>query len=208
VNRSFLYIGQLNITLNHLPAKNSNAASLTMMMQGLSITGMILSLAKEWPSIAEMYSGPPALVSPCVYVLISLLTSLFSNILFDIMTFLCFVAEIMTKFSTRFDAKAAKDAKGKGKVNPPSSLSHGGAESATVILASELRRHSLPGVPLWRERLLLLWELKREERFVRAKGHGSPKVRFTYSYSFHPSLCFTSSFFYFMFLECHVQLNL
>jgi hypothetical protein len=88
-------------------------------MQGLSITCMISSLAREWPSTSEMYSGPPVLVPPCVYVLISLLTSLFSDILYGILTFLC------------FDAKAAKDTKGKGKVNPPNSFSYGGAESVT-----------------------------------------------------------------------------
>jgi hypothetical protein len=48
------------------------------------------------------------------------------NILFGELTFSYFTAEIMTTFSARFDAKAAKDAKGKGKVNPPASPSQGG----------------------------------------------------------------------------------
>jgi hypothetical protein len=40
------------------------------------------------------------------------------------------IADIMSKFSARFDAKAAKDAKGKGKANPLGSPSVGGAEAA------------------------------------------------------------------------------
>jgi hypothetical protein len=51
--------------------------------------------------------------------------------LFSNLTVFCFAAEIMTKFSARYDAKAAKDAKGKGKVNPPSSQSPGIVETAT-----------------------------------------------------------------------------
>jgi hypothetical protein len=52
------------------------------------------------------------------------------------------VADIMSKFSACFDAKAAKDAKGKGKANPPSSLSASGTktipgptDAATVLPA-------------------------------------------------------------------------
>jgi hypothetical protein len=52
--------------------------------------------------------------------------------LFSILTFPYFAAEIMTKFSARFDAKAAKDAKGKGKVNPSGNLSQGVAEGAAA----------------------------------------------------------------------------
>jgi hypothetical protein len=64
--------------------------------------------------------------------------------------FLCFlafsIADIMSKFSARFDAKAGKDAKGKGKANPPSSLSTGGtetipgpADAATALPASGVK---------------------------------------------------------------------
>jgi hypothetical protein len=42
---------------------------------------------------------------------------------------LLLATDIMSKFSARFDTMAAKDAKGKGKANPPSSLSLGGAKS-------------------------------------------------------------------------------
>jgi hypothetical protein len=77
------------------------------------------------------------------------LTPLFPEILFDILTFPCFAAEMMTKFFACFDAKAAKDAKGKGKVNPPSSLSHGGAEPAMGSnLDAGARRYPWPRVPL------------------------------------------------------------
>jgi hypothetical protein len=116
---------------------------------------MISSLAREWLSIAEMYSGLLVLVPPCVYVLIFLLTPLFSDILFDILTFPCFAAEIMKIFSARFDAKETKDAKGKGKVNPSSSLSHVGAEP---VMGSNLdaRAKAVPvarGSPLVRKTL-------------------------------------------------------
>jgi hypothetical protein len=115
--------------------------------------------------------------------------------LFGTLIFPCFAAEIMTKFSARFDAKAAKDAKGKGKVNPPSTLSQGVAKTAAgsdpgvgVKATSTARGSPFAG------KLLLLQELRREEKSAKARGRGLPKVTITSCLSNLPKLSFCFSF--------------
>jgi hypothetical protein len=69
--------------------------------------------------------------SPAECLCIYLFSLPFSfKFLFSDLTLFNLAAQIMTKFSARFDAKAAKDAKGKGEVDSPIAPSQGGAATA------------------------------------------------------------------------------
>jgi hypothetical protein len=114
----------------------------------------------------------------------------------------------MTKFSARFDAKAAKDAKGKGKVNPPTAPSQGGAANTTgsnpgmgAMAASPACDSPQGG------KNPVVQELKLAETFVNVRELASPKVKFAFS-SFYAIFSFIAVCFNFMFLICRVQLDL
>jgi hypothetical protein len=76
-----------------------------------------------------MCLGLLALILLLVYVLLFFTLLLYNNVFSIYVNIpLSVAAGIMSKFSACFDAKPAKDAKGKGKVNLPSSLSLGGTK--------------------------------------------------------------------------------
>jgi hypothetical protein len=88
------------------------------------------------------------------------------------------VVDIMSKFSARFDAKAAKDAKRKGKANPPGSLSAGGTETipgptdAAIVLLAPGTKGSL------RVRPPLFPGSTREVKLARRRDRKYFKVEF------------------------------